>query len=80
MRTSVLREGLVLTGVGLAVGLVLAAALGRLVEGLLYETAPLDPTVTGLLVTLMALASVVACYLPARRAMRVAPAEALRAE
>ena len=80
MRAAVLREGLALTGAGLAVGLVLAAALGRLIEGLLYETAPLDPAVTGLLVTLMALAAVVACYLPARRAMRVAPAEALRAE
>ena len=80
MRTAVLREGLALTGAGLAAGLVLAAAFGRLVEGLLYETAPLDPTVTGLLVGLMAMASVVACYLPARRAMRVAPTEALRAE
>jgi hypothetical protein len=80
MRTAVLREGLALTGAGLAAGLVLAAALGRLIEGLLYETAPLDPTVTGLLVGLMAMASVVACYLPARRAMRVAPTEALRAE
>ena len=75
-----MREGLALTGAGLAVGLGAAAALGRLIEGLLYETAPIDPAVTGLLVALMALASVVACYLPARRAMRVAPTEALRAE
>lgn len=80
MRAGVIREGLALTGVGLALGLAVAAALGRLIEGLLFETAPLDPVVTGLLVLLMALAAVVACYLPARRAMRIAPTEALRAE
>jgi predicted permease len=80
MRAGVMREGLALTGAGLAVGLSAAAALGRLIEGLLFETAPVDPMVTGLLVLLMAAASAVACYLPARRAMRVAPSEALRAE
>jgi len=80
MRTGVIREGLALTAAGLAVGLSVAAALGRLVEGLLYETAALDPTVTAALVVVMTLAAVVACYLPARRAMRVAPTEALRAE
>jgi predicted permease len=80
MGTGVVREGMALTGTGLAIGLAAAAALGRLIEGLLFETAPVDPVVTGLLVLLMALASAVACYLPARRAMRVAPIEALRAE
>jgi putative ABC transport system permease protein len=80
MRTAVIGEGLALTAVGLTVALAVAAALGRLVEGLLFETAPLDPAVIGALVVVMALAAVVACYLPARRAMRVAPTEALRAE
>jgi putative ABC transport system permease protein len=80
MRAGVMREGLALTAAGLAVGLLTAAALGRLLDGLLYDTAPIDPAVTTLLVALMALAAVVACYLPARRAMRVEPTVALRAE
>lgn len=80
MRASVLREGLALTGAGLAAGLGIAAALGRLLERLLYETSPIDPAVIAGLVALMALASLVACYLPARRAMRVEPTVALRAE
>jgi ABC-type lipoprotein release transport system permease subunit len=75
-----MREGLALTGAGLALGLGAAAALGRLLDGLLYDTSPIDPAVTALLVALMALAAVVACYLPARRAMRVEPTVALRAE
>jgi ABC-type antimicrobial peptide transport system permease subunit len=80
MRAGVLGEGLALTGAGLTLGLGAAAALGRLLEGLLYETSPIDPTVIGGLVALMALAALVACYLPARRAMRVEPTVALRAE
>jgi ABC-type lipoprotein release transport system permease subunit len=80
MRAGVLREGLALTGAGLALGLGAAAALGRLLERLLYETSPIDPAVIAGLVALMALASLVACYLPARRAMRVEPTVALRAE
>lgn len=80
MRGGVIREGLILTAAGLVAGLSIAAALGRLIEGLLYETAPIDPGVTVALVLVMAAAAVVACYLPARRAMRIAPIEALRAE
>jgi hypothetical protein len=80
MRAGVLREGLALTAAGLTLGLGAAAALGRLLEGLLYETSPIDPAVITGLVALMALASLVACYLPARRAMRVEPTVALRAE
>lgn len=71
MRDGVMREGLAFTGTGLALGLGAAAALGHLLERLLYETSPIDPGVIALLVALLALASLVACYLPARRAMRV---------
>jgi putative ABC transport system permease protein len=80
MRAGVIREGLTLTGVGLAAGIGIATALGRLIDSLLYETATADPLVIGLLAALMAAASIVACYLPARRAMRVDPVMALRAE
>jgi ABC-type antimicrobial peptide transport system permease subunit len=75
-----MREGLALTAAGLVVGLAASAALGRLLGGLLYDTAPIDPAVTALLVGLMTLAALVACYLPARRAMRIEPTVALRAE
>ena len=75
-----MREGLALTAAGLALGLGAAAALGRLLDGLLYDTSPIDPRLPRILVALMALAAVVACYLPARRAMRVEPTVALRAE
>lgn len=66
--------------VGVAAGLAAAVAGGRLIEGLLYEVPPSDPftfvSVTLGLVAVAGLASV----LPATRASRVAPAEALRTE
>jgi ABC-type antimicrobial peptide transport system permease subunit len=80
IRGRVMREGLVLTGAGLTIGLAVAAASARLIEGLLYETSSIDVPVTVALIAVMATASLVACYLPARRAMRIAPIAALRAE
>jgi putative ABC transport system permease protein len=76
----VLREGLVLGGVGVALGLLGSAMLTRLMSALLVGVTPHDPpafvAASGLLVLVAALAS----YVPARRALRVNPIIALRAE
>ena len=76
----VLREGARTTAIGLAIGLLLAAGVGKLVSGLLYQVSPLDPAVLTTAAALLAGSALVACYLPARRATRVVPLEALRTE
>jgi ABC-type antimicrobial peptide transport system permease subunit len=76
----VVREGLGLTAAGLLLGLVLAAGVARLLSGMLYEVSALDPLAFLLAPTILATSSLVATYLPARRAARVAPITALRAE
>ena len=68
------------TVVGLTIGLLLAAGLGKLVSGLLYRVSPFDPVVLMTATVVLSTAAMVACYLPARRATRVAPVEALRSE
>ncbi|HTZ73073.1 MAG TPA: ABC transporter permease [Candidatus Aquilonibacter sp.] len=76
----VLRQGLSLAIGGAAVGLLGALIVARLMAGLLYGVAPTDPPTflgVALLLTLVALA---ACYIPARRAMKVDPLVALRYE
>jgi predicted permease len=75
----VLGEGLRLAGAGALIGLAAALAAARLVRGLLFGVHPLDPaSITGAAALLVA-ASLLACYLPARRASRVDPLDALRA-
>jgi predicted permease len=76
----VLREGLTLTAVGLGFGVLLAAAVGRLLSGLLYGVSPVDPLVFSIAPLFLAATALLACYFPARRAARVAPNEALRYE
>ena len=76
----VLREGLVLAGIGLAVGLPAAWMLSRVLATLLFEVSPRDPLTfagAGLLLLAVALA---ACAIPAWRATRVDPLSVLRAE
>jgi ABC-type lipoprotein release transport system permease subunit len=74
------RSALVLTGVGMAIGLGAAAVLMRLMRTLLFGISPLDPvTFIAVPVTLVA-AAALASYLPARRTTAVDPVEALRAE
>ena len=76
----VLRDGLRLAVLGTAVGLVLAALLGRLVQGMLYDVAPLDPVAFTVVPALLLGVALLAVYLPARRASRSDPVTALRSE
>jgi predicted permease len=76
----VLKDGARLTGIGVALGLPLAGLAGLGLSRLLYEISPLDPVAFGLAPLLLAAAAFVACWLPARRATRVVPVTALRAE
>jgi ABC-type antimicrobial peptide transport system permease subunit len=76
----VMRQGLVLTGVGVIAGLAGALALGRLVETLLFGVRPTDPpTMAGVVVTI-AIVAATACLVPAWRASRVDPIVVLRDE
>lgn len=76
----VLREGMGVALVGLAVGLAVAGALTRLMQSLLFGVSPTDPaTFVGVAALLVAVA-MVACWIPARRAARVDPMVALRHE
>jgi ABC-type antimicrobial peptide transport system permease subunit len=76
----VMRHGMTLVGIGLIVGTGATLAAGRVVAGLLYGVAPTDPaTLAAVAVGLMATAAA-AIYIPARRAMRVDPIVALRAD
>ncbi|HEX7289464.1 MAG TPA: ABC transporter permease [Candidatus Angelobacter sp.] len=75
-----LRHGLLLTGIGVACGLVAAVVLSRLMASLLFRVRPVD-AVTYLAVSIGLLATaLLASYLPSRRAASVDPVEALRAE
>jgi predicted permease len=77
---SVIGQGLKWTGVGLAIGFALSLAAGMAFRSLLVGVTPTDGRTYLGVFTLLAAASLVACYLPARRASRVNPIEALRQE
>jgi putative ABC transport system permease protein len=76
----VLRQGLGLTAVGLAAGLAAALLLTRPLTSLLFGIEPLDPTTYGSVAAILLLASLAACWIPARRATRVDPIRTLRYE
>jgi putative ABC transport system permease protein len=76
----VVKEGLLLAGAGIALGIAGALVLTRSLETLLYEVSPTDPLVLAGTCLGVLLVAFVACYLPARRAMKVDPMVALRAE
>jgi putative ABC transport system permease protein len=78
--TLVLREGAVLVGLGVMLGLAGALAASRLLQTMIFETSPRDPTVFLAVPVLLAAVSLVACWLPARRATKVDPMVALRVE
>ena len=76
----ILRNGMVLVVLGLAVGLAGALALTRLMHTLLFEVSPSDPITFAAVALCVILAALLACYIPARRATKVDPLIALRYE
>jgi predicted permease len=76
----VLRQGLLQLGIGLGFGLALAAGTSRLLGIMLFEVSPIDPAVFALIVAVLVAAGVLASLVPARRATRVDPMIAMRAE
>jgi putative ABC transport system permease protein len=78
--TMVLGEGLVLTIVGLMIGLGLGLAVARVAARFLYGISPIDPVSIVVTVALLGAASLLAGYIPARRAAKIDPMEALRYE
>jgi putative ABC transport system permease protein len=73
-------EGGRLAAIGLALGLIAALALTRLMASLLFGVKPSDPVTLGMAAALLAFVALAACYIPARRATRVDPLVALRYE
>jgi predicted permease len=76
----VLRHGLSVAGVGVAVGLIAAVGLTRLMSTLLFDVSPVDPVTYGVVAIGLTTIAVLASYLPSRRAARVDPIEVLRIE
>jgi ABC-type antimicrobial peptide transport system permease subunit len=74
----VFRQGLWLTAIGLALGLLGAFATGRLLDRMLYETEPRDPVAYAVTILAILATAVFACLAPARRAARADPLTALR--
>jgi putative ABC transport system permease protein len=74
----VLRRGIVLTTIGIGLGLAGAAGLSRYLSGMLFDLTPLDPVTYVAVGLLFAAVALVASYLPARRATLIDPMVALR--
>jgi ABC-type lipoprotein release transport system permease subunit len=75
-----MRHGASLTAFGLLIGVAGAAALTRVLRGILYGVAPIDYVTFGSVAVVLGIVSLAACLTPARRAARVDPSVALRYE
>lgn len=80
VRAMVVRQGMAVAAVGIALGLLGSYALTGLMTGLLYGVSPTDPLTFGAVSAGLAVVAAAASYLPARRASKVDPCDALRAE
>ena len=80
VRGMFIRQGLVLTAIGIAIGLGAAVAVMRLMTTLLFHVSPVDPLTYVIVALVLMTATLLASYVPARRISRVDPAVAMRAE
>ena len=76
----IMREGSIMLFSGIVLGLLLAAATGKILSGMLYEVGALDPVAFTFAPLVLAIAALFATWLPARRATRISPMAALRME
>ena len=76
----IMKQGALQTAFALGVGLLLALGLGRVLAQMLYQVSPSDPVALISASVMLGSAALLACFLPARRAMRVTPMTALRTE
>jgi putative ABC transport system permease protein len=76
----ILGQGMTLVVAGLAIGLLSAMGLTRLMKALLFQVQPTDPVTFAGVSLVLGVAALVACYVPARRALRIDPLRALRSE
>ncbi|CAN5523223.1 ABC transporter permease [soil metagenome] len=76
----VMKQGVLQTAVALAVGILLALGVGRVLAQMLYHVSPADPIALCVASVLLGAAALLACFVPARRATRVSPMTALRTE
>jgi len=80
IRALILGQGARLLGLGLIIGLAGALALSRVLGSFLFEVKPVDPVIYAGVSILLAAATILACWIPARRASRIDPIVTLRAE
>ncbi len=80
VRGMVVRQGMLLAGIGVILGVAGGLAVTRVMRSLLYGVKPWDPLMFGMTAILLAIVALLACYIPARRASRVDPLIALRYE
>ena len=76
----IMREGSIMLLSGVAIGLLLAVATAKILSGILYQVGALDPIAFTVAPLLLAAAALIATWLPARRATRIDPIQALRTE
>ena len=80
MTANVVREGLVLAAIGVAIGVTAGLAMSSVLENLVFGISPTDPVTYGAVVALLTLTALAASFFPARRASRVDPVVSLRSD
>ena len=78
--TLIIRQGLILSCIGLGIGVVMALALTRWLASLLFEVSSTDPIAYSLIFIVLLVVTLAACYIPARRATKVDPMIVIRSE